>query len=407
MSSRGFRTGLTLLVVAGIAVRLALAFGSQGLVFDLRSYVLTDHALGSHPLHVYALVNGPSAYRWPYLSGMFPLLLLARGIGDVSGLAFTSLIRLPAILGDVGIALVLEAFLRRRGCPARLRLLAAGAVLLGPLFVINSAYDGQSDSLAILPAMVAVAMWKPAPSPGRAVAAGALIGVGCALKTFPLLMVLAVLPSCSWRERWLLVLAALAVPALAIAPWLVADGHSVVQALKYHSLTGTGGISLLVQPDLARIWLGQPFRHLTAASRALQGSLGTVVLVLPVALAAGLAWVRRASAHQAAVLLWLTVFAVGVNFGARYAIWGLPFFLMAGQLWRSLAIQVVLVVPTVLLRAAPLSGHGVLYLYVTLMLMSWVAFAAWWIAEARGLVVGAPTPWPASQAGQVPSTPRS
>src|SRR5437764_13197887 len=126
-----YRARLGLVLAVGALVRVGLAFGTHGLVFDLQSYVLVDHGLGQHPLHVYALVNSPSLFRWPYLSGFFPLILLTRGIAAITGLAFTSLIRLPAIAGDLAIAVVVQGFLARRRAPQTRRLAAAAVAALG------------------------------------------------------------------------------------------------------------------------------------------------------------------------------------------------------------------------------------------------------------------------------------
>jgi hypothetical protein len=371
-----FTTWLALLIGGGVIIRAALAFGTKGLVFDLQSALLTYRALREHALHVYALVNTPALDRWPYPSGFFPLLLVTGAISH-AGLSFSVLVRFPAILADAVLAWVVQDFLRYRGASERLRLGAAAAVALGPLFIASSGYDGQIDSLGILPAVVALSVWDRVRPQARAAVAGALIGVGGALKTVPLLMVLALLPSCrSRREAATLVLCAIAVPALAMAPFLIADAHHALKALQYHSLAGTGGLSLLFQPDLARIWLGGPVPHLTGLSHALQGKLGIIIDAIGLGGALAIIFRFKVRSVDAAALIWLTLFAVSANFGPRYAIWALPFFLMGGHIWQAVAVQAVLIVPTVLLRAAPLTAPGALYTYVALMLLFWAGCLA-------------------------------
>lgn len=372
-----FRTSLALVIGGGVVIRVVLAFSTNGLVFDLHSYSLVDQALRSHPLHVYALLNTPSLYRWPYPAGFFPVVLLTHVITAVTGLAFTSLIRLPAILGDAALAWVVQDFLRLRGASERMRLAAAATVALGPLFIAVSGYNGQIDSLAILPGVGALALWDRLRGDRRALICGALIGVGAALKSFPLLMVLPLLGACrSRREAAVLVGAAVAVPAIAMAPFLIRDSHNAIKALRYHSLSGLGGLSLLVQPDLAGVWLGGPFHHLSGLSDTLQGTVGALIAAGALGCAA-LVMVRfRPGATEGAVLLWLTFFALSVNFGPRYAIWGLPFFLMGGHVVGTVALQAILIGPEVLLLAGPFRDHDVVPVYVVLMVLAWAGCLA-------------------------------
>ena len=399
------RSWLWLMLGIGLAVRLGLAFGTHGEVFDLQSYVVVKHALREDPLHVYAAVDTAHLYRWPYPPGFFALIagvgVLAKGLG----LAFTSLIRLPAIAADLAIAWLVGGFLAHRGAGERTRLAAVAAVAGGPSFVAASGYHGQLDSVAILPAVAAVALWDRLPPERRALVAGLLIGVGGAIKTVPLLMLLALLPSCrSWREAVQLAAAAAAVPVLALAPFLAADAHGVLRVLDYHSLPGVGGISLLAQPDLAQIWLvTHPHVRLSGLSHVLQGRVGEVFSGLGIAAAALLGLRVRARAHEAAVLLWLAVFALSVNFGPRYVVWGLPFFLMSGYVGQALALQAALLAPTVLLYAAPFQSQDVLYAYVPFMLITWAGFVVWFAARMRRLARAGSRPPPLSAPEPTPS----
>jgi hypothetical protein len=50
--------------------------------------------------------------------------------------------------------------------------------MLGPSFIDISGYHGQIDSVAILPAVLALMVWERRPQPTRSVRAGLLIGLG-------------------------------------------------------------------------------------------------------------------------------------------------------------------------------------------------------------------------------------
>jgi hypothetical protein len=382
-----YRARLGWILAAGLLARIAVAFATRGLTFDLGSLALVRHALLSHPLHLYSSVNSRQLDRWPYPSGYFPIVLLVGALGSAFAHAFIHVIRLPPILADLAVAWIVQGHLGRRGASERSRLIAAAAVSLGPPFIAISAFNGQFDSFAILPGIVAVSAWRELAPPRRAPAAGLLIGLGAAIKTFPLLLVLALLPSCrSRREASVLLGCALGLFAISLGPWLVEDHHALLTALQYRSLAGQGGISLVVQPDLAGLWLGGPVHRLSGLSSALQDGLGTAVALTALAVAAAVLMRSKAEPVRGTILLWAVAFAFGINFSPRYAVWLLPFMLMAGEIALAWALQALLIVPTVLLLAAPFSDHGVIYAYVPLMLGAWLVFAWAAVALARRLL---------------------
>ncbi len=113
--------------------------------------------------------------------------------------------------------------------------------------------------MAILPAVGALVVWRRVEGPDRAWKAGLLIGLAASIKTVPGLVVLALLPSArGWREAVTLVVASIALPLLALAPFWAADAEAVRRMLRYNGLPGLGGLTLAVQPDLAEAWLRRP-----------------------------------------------------------------------------------------------------------------------------------------------------
>src|SRR2546421_7197940 len=185
------------------------------------------------------------------------------------------------------------------------------------------------------------------------------------MKTFPLLMLVPLIASSrSIREAATLVLAAVGVIVLALAPFLIADPHGVSRITHYHSLYGLGGLSLLVQPDLARAWLTGVNFHATGVTHTLQGHAGQAIIVCSVGLASLVVLRRRPRPIDAAVLLWLTVFAFSINWGPRYAVWGLPFLVMAGHIRAALVVQVALLIASVVLYARPVSETAVVWIYI-------------------------------------------
>jgi len=376
------------LVGAGTLIRGVLAFSTVGVFFDIESARLVGAELDDRPLHFYSAVNtggvigDADVYRWPYPSGF--VLWIATSVGlERIGLPFHGVIQLPSIAADAGIAWVVQASLGARGYSERVRLTGAGLVALGPSFIAVSGYHGQIDPVAILPALMALYVWETADPSKRALLAGALIGAGGAVKTVPLLMVVALLPSArSVREAAQLLGAAAVVPLLAMAPFLAADPGAVVRSLRYAGTPGLGGLSLVVQPALADSWFNEVPLHYNGVSQALYDGGGLIVAGALGALAAFL-FRYRPPPLEAAVLLWLTVYVVNPNFFPQYLLWGFPFFLIAGYLWEVAALQVALLPATVILYARPWESDLPTLVYVATMLPLWVAWVVALVVSVR------------------------
>lgn len=381
-----FRRLLWALIAAGAAIRLGVAFESRGVGFDIDSYELVRDALRSDPLGLYSAVNEPDAPHWPYPPAFFAWIALSGWLGDATGLRFDGFVQIAPIAADAALAWVVQAFLGQRGASDRTRLAAAALVAIGPSFGFISGYHGQIDAVAILPAVLGFWAWCRLDPPRRALVAGALIGLGGSVKVSALLTVLALLPTVrSLREGVRLCAAAAAVPVLLLVPWLAADPGGTVAALRSNDgLPGFGGISLLVQPDLSALWLQtKDGVELTAASEALFDVAALVAIGTLLATGALLAW-RRTPPLNAAVVVWVTVYALGVNFSLQYLVWGLPFFLMAGRLGAVAAIQAAVLVPTALLYGVGSRDEPLHLVYTPIMLLVWAAFLAWWVVEVRG-----------------------
>ena len=376
------------LILAGTLLRLALGLSTFGVAFDVEAFGLVRDALqGPEPLQAYG-----ESDRWPYPPGYFPWILLADLLDGLAGLSFTDLVQIPPILADAGIAWLVQWYLGQRGHGPRARVAATALVAFGPVFFAVSGYHGQIDSLAILPALAGLVVWERMPGSRRAVAAGLLIGVGACIKTVPLLVVLALLPwARSPREAVTLVVSAAALPVLAFVPFALADPDGVATALRYRGVPGVGGISLLVQPNLARTWMNEvPVEGsgLTVALLDLGGPL-TVLVILAVG---AFLFRHRPPPAVGAALLYLAVWAFGINFFLQYVIWGLPLLLMAGYVREVAAAQALMLPALVLVYLRPWEAELAAWLYVPASLALWAASLAGFVLLARQ--VGRPRPAP-------------
>jgi uncharacterized membrane protein len=361
-------------------------------VFDIQAFSLVRAALASDALHVYRDLHPHGGFnQWPYPPGYF-LWILASILGErASGLSFSDLVQLPPIAADLVIAWLVQYYLGLRAAAERTRLAAAGLVALGPAFAVVSGYHGQIDSIAILPAVLAVIAWERLEdSPRRALAAGLLIGIGATIKTVPLVVLLALLPTVrSPREAATLVGSALALPLLALAPFAIADPSAVEEALRYRGVPGAGGISLLAQPDLSRGWMNHAAVHSSDLTNTLSDYGGLITIGVLLAVGAFL-FRRRAGGPEAAALLYLAVWAFGINFFLQYVIWGFPFLLMAGYVRQVAFAQALMLPALVLVYLKPWESSAAAPVYVVASLALWVAAVVGFVLLARRIAQAYP-----------------
>lgn len=394
MSPNGSRR-LVVILVTGTALRLAVAFICVGSPFDIDSFRIVDRHLQLHPLTVYETA------RWPYPPGYFIWIRITGLISEHTPLSFHGVIKLPAVAADIGLALLVVWFLRRRGASEGRQLMGAALVAFGPSFFLISAYHGQIDALAILPALTAVAVWLDPPRSylggriDRAFAAGLLIGVGGAVKIVPLAVVVALLPSArSMREGARLVAATAVVPVVLVTPFLLASPSATLSSLRYTGIPGVGGLSLVVQPGLGAGWIvGEVVaaNHLVHTMADTAGGIAALIVIA----AFLLVWRLRLQPVDAAVLLWLMTYAFTPNFFFQYAVWGLPFFIAAGHLAKVGWVQLALLVPTVLAEGRLWDDSRVMWLYLPAMIGTWffvVAALSAFIAQHVALLRVAPAP---------------
>jgi hypothetical protein len=355
------------LIVLGTAIRVWIAFTNRGDAFDIGEAYTFARALAAHPLHVY------SNDGYPYPGGFLPVMALCWKLAQATGLAFFGVFKLPAILADAGIAAVVAWGLGRFGVGPRERIVSVALVALGPSFVLISGYHGQIDSVAMLPAVAAVILWQLG-GEGRAWQAGLLIGLGGAVKTFPLFVVFALLPTArSRREAATMVVLALAVPLASVLPFLLANEHATITSITAtKALPGVGGLSLLIQPSLIHTYLSHPVRTDGLVITLLHRQ--NLIVGAAVVLAGAYAYRRRLDAIQASALIWLVVYVANPNWFYQYMIWGLPFFLLAGRRFEVAAIQLALALPAaeVYFRFGLPSLQ---WLYVPLVDLVWGGFA--------------------------------
>jgi len=369
-----------ILPVLAVLVRLGVALLDRHVEFDVKVMFAMNRALHEHGFGAYGYVR-----EWVYPPGLMPWVVGGVWIADHLGFDRKLVLRMPAILADAALTWLVIAALERRGADRRLVWAAGSLVAFGPMFLLVSGYQGQIDGLAILPAAVAVWSWPTMRRPTRALVCGALIGVGAALKTVPGFMVLALLPTArSVREGTLLVITAVAVPALALLPFLIADPGGAGRVFQYAGMPGLGGWSVFVQPSLTRSWLmAEPFE--IARLTQIAYVCGALTSLVALGLMAARLVRLRTSPIEAACAIWLTIFALAVGFFPQYTIWGLPFFLLAGRLRESAWVSALLLPISVIIVMRPLGSSAFVSIYQAAAMLMQLTFLLVWVREVTAL----------------------
>ncbi|HEV7603933.1 MAG TPA: hypothetical protein VGO15_03145, partial [Candidatus Limnocylindrales bacterium] len=144
---------LVLVCLAGIAIRVAL-LPSQGLKGDIDQFVVWVHGIALNGLgnaYDQNLSFPPvMAYIWWILASIEPAFKTAI---DSSDPGIRVLMKVPALLADIGLALLLLYAFRAR---PRWGVLAAAIVMLHPAVIDVSAWWGQYESIYLLSALAAV-----------------------------------------------------------------------------------------------------------------------------------------------------------------------------------------------------------------------------------------------------------
>jgi Glycosyltransferase family 87 len=379
------RHPLWTLIAVGVVVRLVLAFAWYGtLAIDVLAFTAEEAQAGD----LEGVYEEGGFNSWPYPPLYIAWLVVADGLSDAFGLSFHGVVQVLPILADVALGMLAYAYLGWRGASDGQRLAAAALVLLGPAFIAPSGYQGQIDSVAILPAALAVAAWELRPARTRAVESGLLIGLGAAIKIVPGLVAVPLIAcSRSWREGARFAVAALALPVITLAP-LALSGIELNRVTDYGGVGGFGGLSLIADPALGWDLIKGGIPTADGVSEALSEGSRWITAALLVGLAAFLFRYRPAPL-EGCVLLWLAVFAFSPNFFLSYLVWALPFFIMAGYLRETAILQAAVLPATVVYYLAigeRVHGDVLAAIYVASMVALWVFWVVALFVVGRRIV---------------------
>jgi hypothetical protein len=313
-ASRSLGRGAVLgLVALSVAWRVPLAVGPLLLSDDVNRYVWEGRVQG-HGGNPYAWEDRPEAARWEPLRdrvwaavshkdyvALYPPAwqLVARAVVAVHD--SVTAMKAFLVVCELATLAALWRILERRGLPPSRILVAAWS----PLALVEIAGSGHNDAFGILALVVALAALEA----GRPLLGAVASAVAFQAKLLPGLVAIA------WarRFRWWHALAAMAVAAALVVPYLDAGSGLWFSAVRY-----------------ARYWQFNDTAH--GGLRALFGvdaaAVASVAGVAGVALAA--AW-RRAEPAAAGLAVVAASLVLAANVLPWYALWLLPFLVLRDE----------------------------------------------------------------------------
>lgn len=315
---RGWLSAVIVVGVVCLVLKLWIAASTFG-TDDVRYWSEFLGGVEEHgPIGIYGTDGYEAPYNHPPLVGW--MLLGMANLADL-GLSVPFLVRVPAILADLGAALMIFLLLRH-GRSDRTAAVAACLFSTSPLLFVISGFHGNTDPVFILLALVAS---HALVLRSNGLVAGVSIALAVSVKLTPVVMLplLLVLAVRAGRRVWVRFLAGGAVVAVVL--WLPALGlrgpEMFSQVLGYAGVGprqwGLSGLaSALGVPGDVVFGLGDLTRFLVVAFSA----------VAPLAL------LRTARTDQVALLgLPLCLFLLLTpTFGYQYLTWALaPAFLLA------------------------------------------------------------------------------
>ncbi len=380
-----FAARAAVLVAVALAVRIVplIAVNAEpdaGTLYDLRSYSITAQLLRSGS-DVYE-----NTLRHPYLPMMMYPMAFADWLAERTDISFLLLVKVPGVLADAAIPLVILAWTGAAVAASRAARMAM-VYALNPLTIMVVSVHGHFDSVPLLFLLLALLPLRTVPTsqPRTAALSGLAMGVAVLAKLWPAIFVpLALRQLSTWRARGAFVAAAGAVPLAALAFYgallRVVPVEAVHRAFANSGWKGSWGYSLFAwkarnDSGVARdvFFFVEDYGNLLLAA--------AMALILPFAM-------RRSLASGAALLL-LGFYTFTVGFGLHYLMWIVPFLLLGTGRWVA-ASYMTLASVTMLIALFGQGGvYWGLYRYTPdafYMSWLWALSAPMWVLVA-GLLV--------------------
>lgn len=314
------------LVVVAILLRVGVAvIFPMGAKYDLVSYRLVGEAV-LNGKNVYLVLPG----RYPYFPGWMLIEAFAKLVADSLGIPFWLVIRLPQIMADAMLVVVIHYFIKQNLSASDLSPLQGAAFhAFNPVAIAIIGGHGQFDSLPILALILAIGLIMI----GRNDISAVTLGVGIALKPVPIFMGLLLLGHLSnTRSRIRYFILAAAPTAILSVPFLLFSPIAYIQSTLGYS---SGALMSWLTPLLLVEWATTPPNAILAIPfpNIPEGVILTITkygFLASVLVVSWLYWKREKytydiSLWSASLLVILLFYTISAALAAQYPYWAMPF----------------------------------------------------------------------------------
>jgi uncharacterized membrane protein len=316
-------TCIVAFALIAMALKLAIAYNTIGtndaVFFYGFAKVLSEHGLEWTYQHSRYFNHPPlTAY---YLRGIYALTE-QRWCQDI-GIHFPFLLRLPGIIADFLVVLVL---LRISKFEVRIPTWALALFALSPVSLMVSGFHGNTDPVMVL--LLVCAVWMCLRN--RSILAGLFFALSCQIKIVPLLFLPAFFFFWLSQDKWrgFVISGAITTSLLWLEPLMNFPTLFAKNVLAYGSYWGIWGITYLFRLTGLHDFSRLSFFDL----EPIQNIIVTILKVIIVAVALWIAWQNRHARGQAFVeslaRTWLVFFVFAPGVCPQYLIWLAPFILI-------------------------------------------------------------------------------
>jgi hypothetical protein len=308
--------------LVAVALKLCIALNTEGtndvLSFHQFASDLSQHGLEWTYRHR-PMFNHPPLVSY-FLRGIYSLGTVR--VLQESGLTFPFLLRLPGIIADFVVVLIMLHLRKRWALPTWSLLLLA----LSPVSIMVSGFHGNTDPVVVLFVVLAAYLCVR----NQPALCGVVLALSCGIKIVPALL----LPAFFWfwysRQRTMRFLFpfVVTVTAISIQPLLNFPIPFAKNVLAYGSYWGLWGVTYWLRLTGWSQFAVMDYRNLPIAESIASNALKIIII----AAALMIAWRRRNMDSRglfgSIAYVWLVFYAFAPGVGAQYLVWPMAFLLV-------------------------------------------------------------------------------
>lgn len=343
------RRFLAVLVFVSLAVRIAAACLTYG-TEDVDSWKIVSEVLaqGKNPYeHTHFL-------RWPPL--WMGVIFGVQHLADSLNWSFTTLIKIPPVVADAAIAIVLYYYFKSRQEIHRARL-SSILYAINPISILIVAVHGQFDSITVLFLLWSLYFMERHTDESDVYVAAILLGLAIFSKTWPLLLLPLFISRISGFRAKVVFLGIALIPFVVSLStlYVLTPDHIYRKVVRYGGIAGWWGI-----PSLPNV-----IRHpVTNRIAELYAKVGRYLLLLAMgalALVYGRVQRRKSPSLLEALVVGISlIYLILPGYGTQYMVWILPFALIYSWTNRSARYLLIIIALELIIEYAFRPYNGML-----------------------------------------------